>query len=110
MYNCLPLIDIDLKTLSSELAEVKNKWYEIGVQLGIKASTLDTFKVENETVSMYLSATLHYWLDGNTTVPVCWESIVSALRDPFVNEAGQGKRLQRKFCEVPQQGGYIISL
>ena len=100
------VIDIELKTLISELAKVKNKWYEIGIRLDVEASKLDTFETENKTVSKCLIATLRYWLDGNTDLPVCWESIISALSDPSVDEPGHARMLQKKFCkETPKKGG-----
>ena len=109
MYNdfFLFLVTIDVKTLSSELSAVQSKWYEMGIQLGITKDKLDTFNEDHGKVARCFLATLNYWVDGNTDVPVSWESIIKVLNDPFVNEPAMSNRLRGKYCvETPKKGMY----
>ena len=98
---------IDVRILSSELSAVQTKWYEIGVQLGITTDKLDTFQEDRNTTTRCFLATLKYWVDGNTDVPVSWESIIKVLNGPFVNEPALANYLQRKYCvETHKKGTY----
>ena len=87
-----------MKTVSHELGKVGEKWYKIGVQLGIPAHILNKFKKEDDP----LIAALSYWLAGNLTVPVIpisWKSIVAALKSHSVEESGLAEDINKKYCE-----------
>ena len=99
-------IDIDERILLSELAKVQTKWFEIGIQLGIKRNKLETFKCDHPSTSRCLMATVSYWLDGNTNIPVSWKSVVTVLNDPFVDESGIAKQIQEKYC--PEKGIMLL--
>ena len=89
---------------------MQSKWYEIGIQLGIKTDNLDVFKEDHygRTARCFIE-TLNYWTGDNTDVPVSWESIINVLNDPIVNKPAIANRLQRKYCvETPKKGTYII--
>ena len=100
------VIDIDERILLSELAKVQTKWLEIGIQLGIKRNKLETFERDHPSTSRCLMATVSYWLDGNTNIPVSWESVVTILNDPFVDESGIAKQIQEKYCH--EKGMYVM--
>ena len=74
------------------------KWFRIGIQLGIKGSKLKTFEENYSSTYRCLIETVSYWLDGNTNVPVSWESVVTVLNNPSVDESGIAKQIQEKYC------------
>ena len=75
----------DLKTVLNELASVKHKWKDICIQLGISNSKLHEFKMSLSRDDL-LTEGIDYWLKSNTDVPTTWESVVAALKSPFVDE------------------------
>ena len=92
------VIVIDERTLLSELAALEIKWLQIGIQFGIKGSKLKIFEENYSSTYRCMMETVSYWLDGNTNVPVSWESVVTVLNDPSVDESGIAKQIQEKYC------------
>ena len=74
------------------------KWFQIGIQFGITGNKLKTFEANYSSTYRYLMETVSYWLNGNTNVPVSWESVVTVLNDPSVDESGIAKQIQEKYC------------
>jgi hypothetical protein len=81
---------------------VIDKWFRIGVQLGLSESKLRQIRADYDTVDMRFSEVIGFWLNGNASVAVCWKSLVEVLESPFVGEKGLAKGLREK-------GGMIIS-
>lgn len=85
-----------LKDICDALGTVKHKWLKIGVQLGIPYHVLEEFKEENDP----LAAVINYWLNGNVEgVKVCWESIITALKSPHVEERGLAENIFIKYSK-----------
>ena len=82
-----------LKNLLNDLAPVKHKWHKICIQLGIPKYKLRQFDDS-------ITDGLDYWLNGNTNVPITWESVVAALNAPDVDEPGLAKTLREKWIET----------
>ena len=80
----------------------------MGIQLGIKGSKLKTFEENYSSTFRCLMETVSYWSDGNTNVPVSWESVVTVLNDRSVDESGLAKQIQEKYC--PKKGTYFTCL
>ena len=90
---------LNFRTTCNELAVVQHKAYEIGVQLGISHSQLMLFKQEGNP----LASAVDHWLSGNVPdVPVCWESLVAALKSMQVGETGLAKTIREKYCTCDQ--------
>lgn len=99
MYNIgyIFSVSFDLRTICNELGEVKWKFLEIGVQLGISRNKLMEFKEQRDP----LAASIHYWLAGNVKdaqIPLSWSSIVNALESSHVDELGLGRKIRAKYC------------
>lgn len=90
-----------MRTLSVELSTVKDKWHEIGIQLGIELSTLSAIEKQHPGIERQLSETLNFWLEGNTDQLVCWDTILAALKSPTVNKRGLAEELHKKYVECP---------
>lgn len=92
--------DLALKIVCSELGTVSHKWIQIGVQLGIPHHVLKKFEKEDDP----LSSTINEWMKGNARdsgIPVSWKSIVSALKDPTVEERGLAETLSIRYSQPP---------
>ena len=73
-----------------------DKWFRIGVQLGLSESKLRQIGADYHTVDMCFAEVISFWLNGNTTVAMSWKSLVEVLESPFVDEKGLAKRLREK--------------
>ena len=94
----LHLASIDLKTVCDELGEVKRKFLQIGVQVGISHDKLLEFKEMSDP----FAASINYWLRGNvkdSQISQSWEAIVAALESSHVDEIGLAKKIKAKYCK-----------
>ena len=73
-----------------------DKWYEIGVQLGVSESKLRQIEADHTTVGRRFSEVISFWLSGNTQVATNWESLIIVLESSFVDEKGLAKKLREK--------------
>ena len=73
-----------------------DKWYEIGVQLGVSEAKLRQIEADRTTVNRRFSEVINFWLNGNTQVATNWESLVIVLESSFVDEKGLAKKLREK--------------
>ena len=85
----------DLRALMKELKDVRAKWYNIGVQLGVSVGTLDAIEKQYSDPSDCLTKTLTAWLK-NCSPPLTWTNIVGALS--VVSEATLAADLEHKYC------------
>ena len=91
--------NLNLSTICEELAEVRYKWWEIGMKLHIPHHKLKEFEREADP----LAAAINYWLKGNVRdVPVTWRSIVTALAD--VDERSLAQTIREKYSQSHNKG------
>ena len=84
-----------------------DKWFRIGIQLGLNESKLRQIGADYHTVDMRFTEVISFWLNGNTPVPVSWKSLVEILEQPFVGEKGLAMRLREIIIEtegIPESG------
>ena len=82
--------------MTNELSSVIDKWFRIGIQLGLDESKLSQIEADHHGVDRCFSEVISFWLKGNTQIPVTWESLIEMLETSFVNEKGLSKRLRGK--------------
>ena len=64
--------------------EARSKWYNIGLKLGISASTLDSIgKATNQNPDDCLTAMIKDWLRNGKPKPT-WAAVAKALKSPMV--------------------------
>ena len=89
-----------------------DKWFQIGVQLGVGESKLRQIRADNHIMHMCFTEVISFWFNGNTQVAVSWESIIDILESHFVNEKGLANQLREKaglkFDEAPSSTGLPI--
>ena len=89
------LEESDLDLLTQELSGVKQKWYEIGVELGLDISVNDICtKYSDPAVCLVELFRKQLEVFPTTT----WRNIVDALRSPDVGESQLADQLEAKYC------------
>ena len=73
-----------------------DKWFRIGVQLGINETMLNQIEANHRNVDRCFSEVISFWLKGNTPITVSWKSLVEVLESPFVSEKGLARGLREK--------------
>ena len=86
----------DLRVVMKELNDVRAKWYNIGVHLGVSVGTLKAIKEQYlNDPSDCLRETLTAWLKSSTPM---WSNIVDALN--VGGEVRLAADLQHKYCST----------
>ena len=108
---------LDLRSITNELGSVIDKWFQIGVQLGLSETKLHQIESDYPTVGRCFSEVISFWLKENTEVAVSWKSLVEVLESPFVDEKGLAKKLREKGglelhdgIADPSTGMYVIDI
>ena len=89
----------DLKLLHHELHSVSDKWYSLGVQLGVSIEKLKCIRRENLLTSECLLDMLNSWLKC-TDPPHTWKALVEALESSPIEEKTLAQQLRDKYCHV----------
>lgn len=85
-----------LPFLHDELYDIRGKWYDIGVQIGVDVGTLESIKNEYGDGGDALRQVLTHWLKREPT----WEPLFKALRSRPVRALTIANTLQRKMAEL----------
>ena len=89
------------------LSAVSDKWYEIGVLLGVPDSDLNGLTTGNLSNTVKLSKVLQKWIKLRNN-PVKWESVIAVVEGPVVQNKDLGLRI-RQFLEQPDIVSYYTS-
>ena len=83
-----------------ELADVRAKWYSIGLGLGLDIGALDAIKEQYlNSPTACLRETLKTWLK-TFLPPPAWSKVVETLRTKTVDEAKLAADLEQKYCQL----------
>ena len=83
-----------------ELANVRAKWYSIGLGLGLDIGALDAIKEQYlNSPTACLRETLKTWLK-TFLPPPAWSKVVETLRTKTVDEAKLAADLEQKYCQL----------
>ena len=87
----------DLREVCNAVWAARNKWYDIGIQLGLKATDLDEIE-ENypRNIGKCFSKMLMLWLRG-VNPPPTWSAMVDALKIPAVGLGDLAEEVESKF-------------
>ena len=90
------LTDIEsLPYLQNELFDLRNKWYDIGVQIKVENGTLQNIRSQFSDNGDALRELLTHWLTGTPT----WNGLFIALRSRPVKADNIADKLQRKMTD-----------
>ena len=109
MSFCVPIdLQSALPYLQDELYDIRGKWYDIGVQIGIDTGTLQTIRNDFNDSGDALRELLTHWLKRTPT----WEALLKALRSKPVGASDIASKLQKEmkdqlvFPEMVPEGNY----
>ena len=88
----MDLDEDDIRVVYDILHAARAKWYEIGLQLGVKSADLDAIRLESNN---HLLDMLKRWLRFPSAT---WPDIVEALRRPSVNDLHLARRVNNRHC------------
>lgn len=75
----------DLSLLCSLLANIDGKWNEIGIALEVHKNVLDGLHQKQVSNTVKLSEVINSWVTTESTSPVTWETVISAIEGPVVD-------------------------
>ena len=89
-------MDLDLSTVRNEIHDVRTKWYDIGVELKVKISTLKSIEARYGDAKDCLREVITEWLKANDHPT--WKSLVDALKTRVIDEPKLAAELEAKYC------------
>ena len=96
--NLLTLNDLGL--LLEELMDVYQKWYLLGLKLGVSVQTLDRIRTQFPDSRDQLLEMLKTWLTNSDNTR--WETLIDALRSRGVGENGLSQNLLMKCWQMEE--------
>ena len=91
----------DLSKVLQEVHTVREKWFNIGIQLKLEPKELQRIATDHKNdYSAGLNLTLIQWLE---TGDASWETLCEAVQSPIVGECNLGKQLQKKHCRATNE-------
>ena len=88
--------------MRNALHDVRTKWYDIGVELKVKISTLKSIDARYDDDKDCLREVITEWLN-KANDNVTWESLVDALRTRVIDEPRLAAELEAKCCSCPTE-------
>ena len=82
----------DKHELLKLLADIDNKWCEIGLSLKIADSVLNDLKSKNMENILKLDEVLQSWIKTDSS-PVTWDTMITAIEGPLVNNMQKAKKI-----------------
>lgn len=80
-----------------ELSEITDKWFELGLVLGLKDSTLNGIKTDNTTVHERKREMVKSWLQKKDKCTPSWLALVEALKDTLVQHTVVAEKIEQKY-------------
>ena len=88
----------DFRSVRSAVYSVRNKWYDIGVELNISFQTLNAIKADcPNNCAECLREMLVVWL-SRTSPPPSWSGLVEALSSEPVGEKRLAEQIHTQYC------------
>ena len=83
----------------NELHEVRDKWYNLGVQLNMKTSDLNAIQIQymNNPDNCLLHM-LSFWLDKAESSPPTWQRVVDVLCCAPINRPLIAEQIRNRYC------------
>ena len=70
-------------------------WHEIGLSLKVPHKILDGLKRSQESDAIKLSEVIHSWLTTTESHLVTWETVISTIKGPIVNNIKKANELRQ---------------
>ena len=81
-----------------ELSEITNDWFNLGLALQLKYSTLSVIETDMRTVDERKRNMVRSWLQQKDDCkPASWQALVEALEDPLVKRRDVATQIKKKY-------------
>jgi len=95
------LSEDDLAAVQRKLFAVRTKWYNLGLELGQRASNLDSINARyTGNPDECFRQVILDWLKGISPSPT-WQAVVNALKSPTVAEHQVAEQIQTELSQPP---------
>ena len=88
------------------LADISHLWYEIGSSLDVSHDILDDLISSAKNRKYKLAQVIYSWLTTTESHLVTWETVIAAIKGPFVNNKKKGNEI----CQHLAKGKLILYL
>ena len=95
-----------MKEVREELWDISPKWYDIGLELGLRPGVLDGIRYKNLDATTSLREMLLLWLK-TVDPPPTWEGLACALESRTVGEPRLAEQLRTKYCKTEGAAGQL---
>ena len=89
-----------MKDLANHVATaIPNKWKQVAYQLELTRGEIDTIKTNESSDNERFMAVMEQW-ERSAKLPYTWETLITALKAPAVEEAKLAIKIQNVFCQL----------
>ena len=82
----------DKHDLLNLLADIDDKWYEIGLSLKVGDNVLNGLESEKRKNVIKLNEILQIWITTKSS-PVTWDTVIAAMKGPLVNNVQKAEEI-----------------
>lgn len=94
----------DLATILRELYEARSKWFDIGVQLQLNLTELESIREKcSDNPDKCFREMFISWLKSSSKVPKTWKTLVEILKLPATGYGVLAEEINVKFCNCEPQ-------
>ena len=102
----MALTEKDLPEIVNELFGARSKWYFIGLQLGLEASTLDSIRKDyRESTDNCFCQVIIVWLKSSSHATKTWSTLADVLKRQCIGFEELAAKIEEKFCQCRPQTG-----
>ena len=83
----------DKHELLDLLADINDKWYEIGLSLKVANNVLNGLTTQNMTNILKLDKVLQTWIESESSL-VTWYTMITAIEGRLVNNVQKAKEIR----------------
>ena len=76
------------------LTNISADWELIGIALNVSQNDLKGFQPESIDKTVKLSRVIAKWMETESSLPVSWETLISAIEEPIVNNKQKAKEIR----------------
>ena len=76
------------------MTNISADWEVIGIALNVSQNDLKGFQQESIDKTVKLSRVIAKWMETESSSPVSWETLISAIEGPIVNNKKKAKEIR----------------
>ena len=77
------------------LADINDKWYEIGVSLKVPQNVLNGLTSSQLSNTYKLDQVIESWLTTTELHLVTWETVIDSIKSPIVNNINKANKIRQ---------------